>query len=82
MRVAVRTRQLSWDTVSRIRRLRRVQTAATFSLAVMGPVLALITYLVMGPLDQGASSNYLRIVILVDLIYVMLVAALVSQNLI
>ena len=82
MRVAVRTRQLSWDTVSRIRRLRRVQTAATFSLAVMGPVLALITYLVMGPLDQGASSNTLRIVILVDLIYVMLVAALVSQNLI
>ncbi|MEL6648160.1 MAG: PAS domain-containing sensor histidine kinase, partial [Pseudomonadota bacterium] len=73
---------MSWDTVSRIRRLRRVQTAATFSLAVMGPVLALITYLVMGPLDQGASSNYLRIVILVDLIYVMLVAALVSQNLI
>ncbi|MEM7732264.1 MAG: PAS domain-containing sensor histidine kinase [Pseudomonadota bacterium] len=67
--------------MSRIRRLRRVQTAATFSLAVMGPVLALLTYLVMGPLDQGASSNYLRFVLLVDLIYIIMVAALVSQNL-
>ncbi len=82
MRVAVKTRQLSWDTVSRIRRLRRVQTAATFLLAVMGPVLALLTYLVMGPLDKGASSNFLRFVLLVDLIYVIMVAALVSQNLI
>lgn len=59
-----------------------MQTAATFSLAVMGPVLALITYLVMGPLDQGASSNFLRFVLLIDLIYVIMVAALVSQNLI
>ncbi|MEL7014144.1 MAG: HAMP domain-containing protein, partial [Pseudomonadota bacterium] len=47
----------------------------------MGPVLALLTYLVMGPLDQGASSNYLRIVLLIDLIYVIMVAALVGQNL-
>ena len=59
-----------------------MQTAATFSLAVMGPVLALLTYLVMGPLDQGASSNYLRIVLLIDLIYVIMVAALVGQNLV
>ncbi|MEL6121789.1 MAG: HAMP domain-containing protein, partial [Pseudomonadota bacterium] len=48
----------------------------------MGPVLALLTYLVMGPLDQGASSNYLRIVLLIDLIYVIMVAALVGQNLV
>ncbi|MEM9046938.1 MAG: PAS domain-containing sensor histidine kinase [Pseudomonadota bacterium] len=48
----------------------------------MGPVLALLTYRVMGPLDQGASSNYLRFVLLIDLIYVIMVAALVSQNLI
>jgi hypothetical protein len=36
----------------------RVQTAATFGLVVLGPILALVTYLVMGPLDQGASSNF------------------------
>jgi two-component system nitrogen regulation sensor histidine kinase NtrY len=48
----------------------------------MGPVLALLTYLVMGPLDQGASSNILRFVLLVDLVYVIMVAALVLQQLI
>ncbi|MEO0371428.1 MAG: PAS domain-containing sensor histidine kinase, partial [Pseudomonadota bacterium] len=47
----------------------------------MGPVLALLTYLVMGPMDQGASSNYLRFILLADLIYIIMVAALVSQNL-
>ncbi len=59
-----------------------MQTLATFSLAVMGPVLALLTYLVMGPLDQGASSKYLRFVLLLDLIYVIMIAALVLQQLI
>ena len=48
-----------------------MRTAATFCLVVLGPVLALVTYLVMGPLDQGASSNILRIVLLCDLVYVM-----------
>jgi two-component system nitrogen regulation sensor histidine kinase NtrY len=79
--VATRTRRFSWDTVSRLRRLRRVQTAATFGLVVLGPVLALVTYLVMGPLDQGASSNILRIVLLSDLVYVIMIAALVMQQL-
>ena len=79
--MATRTRRFSWDTVSRLRRLRRVQTAATFGLVVLGPVLALVTYLVMGPLDQGASSNILRIVLLSDLVYVIMIAALVMQQL-
>ena len=79
--MASRTRTLSWDTVSRLRRLRRVQTIASFSLVTLGPVLALITYLAMGPLDQGVSSNILRLVLLLDLIYVILVAAMVLQQL-
>jgi len=79
--VAARTRQFSWDTVSRLRRLRRVRTFATFGLVILGPVLALATYLAMGPLDQGAASNVLRIVLLSDLIYVIMVAALVLQQL-
>jgi len=78
--VATRTRRLSWDNISRLRRLRKLQTVATFGLVVLGPVLALMTYLVMGPLDQGASSNTLRIVLLADLVYVMIVAALVLQR--
>ncbi|WP_239113414.1 sensor histidine kinase NtrY-like [Shimia biformata] len=46
----------------------------------MGPVLAFLTFLVMGPMDQGASSGSLRIVLLTDLVYVLLVAALVLQR--
>lgn len=60
--------------------MQRLQTFATFGLVVLGPVLAVSTYLVMGPLDQGASSNVLRIVLLADLIYVIMVAALVMQR--
>lgn len=75
-----RTRRLSWDHISQLRRLRRFQTAATFGLVVLGPVLALITYLVMGPLDRGTSSNILRIVLLADLVYVIMIAALVLQR--
>ncbi len=80
--MATRTRRLSWDHISRLRRLRRVRTGATFALVVMGPVLALATYLVLGPLDQGASSNVLRVVLLLDLVYVIMVAALVLQQLV
>lgn len=78
--VATRTRKLSWEGVSRLRRLRKLQNLATFGLVVLGPVLALLTYLVMGPLDQGSSSNLVRIVLLADLIYVIIVAALVMQR--
>ena len=78
--MAAGTRKLTWDRVIRLRRMRRVQNAATFGLVVLGPVLALVTYLVMGPLDQGAFSNVLRMVLLTDLIYVIIVAALVLQR--
>ncbi|RKF15450.1 PAS domain-containing sensor histidine kinase [Roseovarius spongiae] len=52
----------------------------TFGLVVLGPLLALLTFLVMGPLDQGAHSKALRIVLLADLIYVIVIAALVLQR--
>ncbi len=78
--MATRTRSISWEGLSRLRRLRRVQTVATFGLVVLGPVLALATFLVMGPLDQGASTHVLRIVLLADLVYVIIVAALVIQR--
>ncbi len=71
---------MSWDHVGRLRRLQKVRNVATFSLVVLGPILALVTYLVMGPLDQGSSSNILRLVLLADLVYVIMVAALVLQR--
>jgi len=79
--VAKRTHRFSWEAISRLRRLRRVRTLTTFGLVVLGPVLVLVTYLVMGPLEQGASSNILRVVLLADLVYVIIIAALVLQQL-
>ncbi|GAB4295065.1 MAG: PAS domain-containing sensor histidine kinase [Roseovarius sp.] len=81
MAVATATRPSPWDMLSRWRRTRRLRTLATLGLVVLGPVLALVTYLVMGPLDQGASSGVLRIALLSDLVYVIIVAALVLQQL-
>ena len=65
-------------TLSRWRRARRTQNVATLGLVVLGPVLALATYLVLGPFDQGASSPALRSILLADLVYIILVAALVA----
>lgn len=78
--MAVRTRKGGWDHIQRLRRARRLQNFATFGLVVLGPLLALVTFLAMGPLDQGAQSNVLRIVLLADLVYVIAVAALVLQK--
>ena len=66
--------------MGRWRRERRVRNAATLGLFVLGPVLAGLTYVVLGPLDQSASSSALRIVLLTDLVYVLAVAALVARE--
>jgi two-component system nitrogen regulation sensor histidine kinase NtrY len=67
----------TWHRWNRLRKQRRVQTWATFALVVLGPLLALATFLVLGPFNRGANSPGLRIVLLADLIYVLVVAALV-----
>lgn len=70
-------RSATWLRLMRLRRQRRVQTGLTFALVLMGPVLAILTFLALGPYDLGASSNTLRLILLADLVYVLLVAALV-----
>ncbi|MEX5728982.1 two-component system nitrogen regulation sensor histidine kinase NtrY [Rhodovulum iodosum] len=57
-----------------------MQNVATLGVVVLGPALAILTFLALGPLDQGASSIWLRIVLLVDLVYVLVVATLVLQR--
>ncbi|WP_353308131.1 PAS domain-containing sensor histidine kinase [Shimia sp. NS0008-38b] len=69
-----------WARFQRLRRQRRVQNAATLGLVVLGPVLAFATFMVLGPFDLGASSDALRAVLLADFVYVLVVAALVLQN--
>ncbi|MEM6729870.1 MAG: PAS domain-containing sensor histidine kinase, partial [Pseudomonadota bacterium] len=63
--------------LSRWRRLRHVQTWATVLLVALGPLLAGLTFLALGPLDQGQNTLSLRVVILADFVYVLAVAALV-----
>ncbi len=75
-----RVGRLTWERITRLRRLQRLQTWAALGLVILGPVLALLTYLLLGPLDQGTSSNALRLVLLADLVYVLMVAGLVLQR--
>lgn len=78
--MAGRTRTATLSRLARLRRLRRFQNAATFGLVVMAPVLALATFLVLGPLDRTSSSMTLRLVLMSDLVYVLVVAALVLSR--
>jgi two-component system nitrogen regulation sensor histidine kinase NtrY len=66
-----------WARLSRLRRQRRVQTAVTLGLVFLGPVLAVATFLAMGPFNQDAGSPVLRLILLADLVYVLVIAALV-----
>jgi two-component system, NtrC family, nitrogen regulation sensor histidine kinase NtrY len=78
--VATRSRSFTLDRLGRFRRMRRVRNLATLSLVVLGPVLAMATYLALGPLGQGANTFGLRLILLTDLVYVLLVAALVLSQ--
>jgi len=62
-RLLPQRRTQAWEKLRRLRRQRRVQNAATLGLVLLGPVMALLTYMVLGPLDQGAASPMLRIVL-------------------
>ncbi|WP_343231097.1 PAS domain-containing sensor histidine kinase [Thalassovita aquimarina] len=81
--MATRAHKLrSWAKISRLRRQRRVQTTATIGLVILGPVLAMATFLILGPLDKGAAATSLRMILLADFVYVLLVAALVLQRIV
>jgi two-component system nitrogen regulation sensor histidine kinase NtrY len=54
-----------------------VQTALTLGLVFLGPLLAVATFLALGAINQDAASPTLRLILLSDLIYVLVIAALV-----
>ena len=71
----------SWGLrLSRLRRQRQMQTGMTLGLVFLGPLMAVATFLALGPLGQTASSNWLRLILLADLIYVLALAALVLRR--
>jgi two-component system nitrogen regulation sensor histidine kinase NtrY len=70
----------TWLRLSRLRRQRRFQTIMTFTLVTLGPVLAFATLMALGPFEQGATSLFLRLILLSDLVYVLVVASLVMAR--
>ncbi len=78
--LAQRIGRQSWNRLMRLRRQRRLQNAATLAVFILGPLLAVLTFLVFGLLDHGPESRMLRSVLLADVVYVLLVAGLVAQR--
>ncbi|MEI2804738.1 ATP-binding protein [Albidovulum sp.] len=74
-------RGTSWDRFTRLRRQRRFQNAVTLGLVVLGPLLALATFVALGPLGQGANSAALRLVLLADLVYFLALGGMVLSRL-
>ncbi|MGR3540936.1 MAG: ATP-binding protein [Hasllibacter sp.] len=71
----------TWDALSRLRRARRVRGALTAVLVVAGPTLAVATIAVLGPLAEP-TGRALRAVLLLDLIYILIVAGLVLARIV
>ncbi len=67
--------------INRWRKSRRLRNFGTLGLVVLGPILTLATYLIIGPFDLGATAPTLRLILLADLVYVLVVAALVLSQL-
>ena len=66
----------------RLRRLKRVQSWITISIVALGPFLALATFLVLGPFSLSNDTVALRGILLADLVYVLIIAALVAQRIV
>lgn len=73
-------RRFSIDKLAQLRRARRLKSAGTLGLVIMGPILGFATYLFLGPLDKGTGSTAVIIMLLVDFIYVISLAALVLSG--
>jgi len=56
---------------------RRLQTALTLFLVILAPVLVFATVLVLGPFAVSPNLPSLRLVLLADIVYILVVAALV-----
>ncbi len=74
------TQNPRWGRLDRLRRSRGLRTLATLGLVALGPVLAGLTFAVLNVFEAGIGQGRLRAVLLADLIYVLILAALVAQR--
>ena len=68
---------LSWDRLARVRLPRHWRGATTVGIVLAGIVLAGATTLVLGPLAQGAESRMLRMILLLDLAYLIVLIGVI-----
>jgi len=73
-------RNSRWSRYSNLRKLKRLQSYFTIILIVLGPVLAVATYLLLGPFDTGSRSTALRVILMGDSVYVLLIIGLLFQR--
>ena len=62
------------------RKKRSVRTFAAGALVLLGPILIVLTYLGLSTLDLSARSPLLRVILLTDLVYVLVVATLIASR--
>ncbi len=61
-----------------LRRQRRIGNAFVLSVFILGPLLAICTFLILGPFESSNTSTYLRSILLLDIIYVFILAGLIA----
>ena len=57
--------------------LKPFQSTVNISLILLGPLLAVATYLFLGPFNVAGQSIWLRFFLLLDLVYVLLIVGIV-----
>jgi len=57
--------------------LKPLQSVVNISLILLGPLLAIATYLFLGPFNVAGQSIWLRFFLLLDLVYVLLIVGIV-----
>ena len=68
------------DRLAALWRGNRLRSLGTIGLVALAPILALGTYLVLGPLGEVTDSPGLRLMVLADLVYILVVSALVLRE--
>ena len=61
---------------------RQFRGAGTFGLVLLGPLLVFATFIALGPLDQVGSAVTIRVVLLADLVYILVLATLVLRRIV
>ena len=68
----------TWERVAKLRRKRWYRNATTLGLVLLGPALAALTFAIMGPFaSASAGRTMLRLVLLADLLYLIVLTGLV-----